>query len=277
MKELREQIEQLKDQLAKGGQPEQLQLLQESVSNLEYAKKQTWEEKQNLSRKFEENRWVSLAKNGMLQFRVNFLKKQKAALEGKLSNVSTELELVYKELAKAKEETAQKQQELDALCSDVASMLQAENDKLHQLESTVLQLEEENTLLKKGVGVSPSSTKSHPTSQTLTEENLTGFVRDALSDPSLMPHGVKAADTLSDGVVLSKLVNRAVPGTIDERVLHAQPQSPEDVLENLTLFLNSAKAIGCNIPNTTLEDIITGDEHKLLQIVTEIERVTKTE
>ena len=58
--ELREQIELLKLQLANGAgsDPEQIKQLQLSISTLEYAKKQTWDEKLSLSKKFNETRWV---------------------------------------------------------------------------------------------------------------------------------------------------------------------------------------------------------------------------
>jgi formiminotetrahydrofolate cyclodeaminase len=58
--ELREQIELLKAQLNNGNStdPEQVKMLQNTIGSLEYAKRQTWEEKVNMSKKFNENRWV---------------------------------------------------------------------------------------------------------------------------------------------------------------------------------------------------------------------------
>jgi hypothetical protein len=50
-----------------------------------------------------------------------------------------------------------------------------------------------------------------------------------------------------------------VGGTIDERVLNLNPSTPEAVVENINLCINSAKAIGCNVNDVTMEDIITGD------------------
>ncbi|KAI9078919.1 hypothetical protein K1719_039068 [Acacia pycnantha] len=49
-----------------------------------------------------------------------------------------------------------------------------------------------------------------------------------------------------DGVLLCKLINVAVPGTIDERAINAKNVlNPWERNENHTLCLNSAKAIGC--------------------------------
>lgn len=47
--------------------------------------------------------------------------------------------------------------------------------------------------------------------------------------------------------MVCKLINRAVPGTIDERVLNTQPTSMDEVEQNNSLSLNSAKAIGCKV------------------------------
>jgi plastin-1 len=60
-------------------------------------------------------------------------------------------------------------------------------------------------------------------------------------------------------ILRSKLINKAVPGTIDERVLNINPSTAEAVMENLNLLINSAKSIGCNMNDITFEDIITGN------------------
>lgn len=73
-------------------------------------------------------------------------------------------------------------------------------------------------------------------------------------------------------MTFSKLINTAVPGTIDERVVNLNPSTPDDVIENINLAINSAKAIGCNMGDMEVEAIVTGDERKLMRIVSEIER-----
>jgi len=69
---------------------------------------------------------------------------------------------------------------------------------------------------------------------------------------------------LSDGCsfmahFLSKLINVAVPGTIDERAINKKRVlNPWQRNENHTLCLNSAKAIGCTVVNIGTQDLVEG-------------------
>lgn len=57
----------------------------------------------------------------------------------------------------------------------------------------------------------------------------------------------------------SKLINVAVPGTIDERAINTKKAlNPWERNENHTLCLNSAKAIGCTVVNIGTQDLIEG-------------------
>lgn len=57
----------------------------------------------------------------------------------------------------------------------------------------------------------------------------------------------------------SKLINVAVPGTIDERAINTKSMlNPWERNENHTLCLNSAKAIGCTVVNIGTQDLIEG-------------------
>lgn len=54
-------------------------------------------------------------------------------------------------------------------------------------------------------------------------------------------------------------MNVAVPGTIDERAINMKEKlNPWERIENHTLFLNSAKAIGCSVVNIGTEDLTFG-------------------
>ncbi|EMS55450.1 Fimbrin-like protein 2 [Triticum urartu] len=62
-----------------------------------------------------------------------------------------------------------------------------------------------------------------------------------------------------DGVLLCKLINLAVPGTIDERAINTKRLlNLWEKNENHTLCLNSAKAIGCTVVNIGTQDLAEG-------------------
>lgn len=62
-----------------------------------------------------------------------------------------------------------------------------------------------------------------------------------------------------DGVLLCKLINLAVPGTIDERAINTKKLlNLWEKNENHTLCLNSAKAIGCTVVNIGTQDLAEG-------------------
>ncbi|KAK9226138.1 hypothetical protein WN943_011185 [Citrus x changshan-huyou] len=66
-------------------------------------------------------------------------------------------------------------------------------------------------------------------------------------------------DLAKDGVLLCKLINVAVPGTIDERAINTKRVlNPWERNENHTLCLNSAKAIGCTVVNIGTQDLVEG-------------------
>lgn len=60
-------------------------------------------------------------------------------------------------------------------------------------------------------------------------------------------------------ICCSKLINVAVPRTIDERAINTKRLlNPWERNENHTLCLNSAKAIGCTVVNIGTQDLIEG-------------------
>lgn len=75
----------------------------------------------------------------------------------------------------------------------------------------------------------------------------------------------------TDGLILCKLINDAVPDTIDERVLNVKPKLNNfQMVENNNIVINSAKAIGCSVVNIGPTDIIEGREHLILGLIWQI-------
>lgn len=77
-----------------------------------------------------------------------------------------------------------------------------------------------------------------------------------------------------DGLLLCKLINKAVPKTIDERALNRGDclKSFFKKQENLVLAINSASAIGCCVVNVGPGDIQDGTKHIMLGLIWQIIR-----
>uniref|UniRef100_F1KY27 Plastin-2 n=1 Tax=Ascaris suum TaxID=6253 RepID=F1KY27_ASCSU len=78
---------------------------------------------------------------------------------------------------------------------------------------------------------------------------------------------------VQDGLILCKLINLAVPETIDERAINKRNLNTYTKLENLTLALMSAQAIGCNIVNIDGDDLSKGKPHLVLGLLWQIIRI----
>eukprot|EP00948_MAST-09A_sp_MAST-9A-sp1_P002551 g2551.t1 len=65
-----------------------------------------------------------------------------------------------------------------------------------------------------------------------------------------------------NGLLLCKLINAAVPGTVDERALNIKKKlNIYEIRENQNLCINAAKAIGCVLANVHAGSLIDGENH----------------
>ncbi|GAB2285216.1 Fimbrin-5 [Dionaea muscipula] len=81
-------------------------------------------------------------------------------------------------------------------------------------------------------------------------------------------------DLVKDGVLICKLINVAVPGTIDERAINTKKVlNPWERNENHTLCLNSAKAIGCTVVNIGTQDLVEGRPHLVMGLISQIIKI----
>ncbi|KAA8526568.1 hypothetical protein F0562_008229 [Nyssa sinensis] len=81
-------------------------------------------------------------------------------------------------------------------------------------------------------------------------------------------------DLAKDGVLLCKLINVAVAGTIDERAINTKGVlNPWERNENHTLCLNSAKAIGCTVVNIGTQDLAEARPHLVLGLISQIIKI----
>ncbi|KAK3101951.1 hypothetical protein FSP39_007580, partial [Pinctada imbricata] len=70
-----------------------------------------------------------------------------------------------------------------------------------------------------------------------------------------------------------KVINEAVPYTIDERAISKSNLNVNRRTGNLILALNSAQSIGCNIENIGNDDLSEGRSHAVLRLVWQIIKV----
>nr|GMD56111.1 fimbrin-1 [Ipomoea batatas] len=152
--------------------------------------------------------------------------------------------------------------------------------------NTYLNLQNRTTS-KSGSSRSPSSflkatttTLLHTISESEKESyvaHINSYLRD---DPFLKqflpidPASNALFDLAKDGVLLCKLINVAVPGTIDERAINIKRVlNPWERNENHTLCLNSAKAIGCTVVNIGNQDLVEGRPHLVLGLISQIIKI----
>ncbi|KAM3382823.1 fimbrin-5 [Capsicum galapagoense] len=107
--------------------------------------------------------------------------------------------------------------------------------------------------------------------------HINSFLRD---DPFLKdflpidPSTDQLFDLAKDGVLFCKLINIAVPGTIDERAINTKKVlNPWERNENHTLCLNSAKAIGCTVVNIGTQDLIEARPHLVVGLISQIIKI----
>ncbi|XP_015169174.1 fimbrin-5 [Solanum tuberosum] len=97
------------------------------------------------------------------------------------------------------------------------------------------------------------------------------FLKDFLP---IDPSGNALFELVKGGVVLCKLINVAVPGTIDERAINTKKVlNPWETNENHTLCLNSAKAIGCTVVNIGTQDLVEARPHLVVGLISQIIKI----
>ncbi|PWA50661.1 actin binding Calponin [Artemisia annua] len=127
---------------------------------------------------------------------------------------------------------------------------------------------------------SPTSTLLHTISES-EKASYVGHINNYLGEDSFLkkflpidPSTNDLFELAKDGVLICKLINVAVPGTIDERAINTKTVlNPWERNENHTLCLNSAKAIGCTVVNIGTQDFIEGRRHLVLGVISQIIKI----
>ena len=91
----------------------------------------------------------------------------------------------------------------------------------------------------------------------------------------LDPNTMDLFGAVGDGILLCKLINKAVPDTVDVRALNIKKRKLNtwEIQENQNLVINAAKAIGCKVVNVHNEDLIKGTPHLILGLIWQIVKI----
>lgn len=89
----------------------------------------------------------------------------------------------------------------------------------------------------------------------------------------LDPESMDLFSAVEDGVLFCKLINAAVPDTVDIRALNIPSRNIYQKIENQNLAINAAKSIGCSVVNVGSQDLIEGQPVLILGIIWQIVRI----
>lgn len=128
-----------------------------------------------------------------------------------------------------------------------------------------------------------SEASSEGTTHSVRQEEQAAFsnwINIKLKDDTDLKHllpldsnGDNLYEAIKDGILLCKIINFSCPDTIDERAINKKNLTLYTKHENLTLALNSAQAIGCNIVNIDAHDLAKGKPHLSLGLLWQIIRI----
>jgi len=108
------------------------------------------------------------------------------------------------------------------------------------------------------------------------------YINDCLrDDPDLKhlklpinPENMDLFNAVKDGILICKLINASIRGTIDERAINKGANlNTFKITENQNLCINSAKAIGCSVVNVGAKDLMEGKVHLVLGLIWQIIRI----
>lgn len=185
--ELREEISKLRDRIAATSEPsrEDVLKMEDLVKDLQIAKKQTWDERQRVSGKFEEERKTNLANKGILDWVMDSMQKGNKEVEQKVQqlqkekdkvlaahkeqrqvvdNIKADLQNKVAQYAKFAEKGKSSESENKALVTAVHGLkekLRQETEKLKALKLQLADVQERQQLEKEGARAQMTALKGN--------------------------------------------------------------------------------------------------------------------
>jgi hypothetical protein len=129
VRELREEIANLRSMLqgvgAGGGaamDPEQMKRMEAMIADLERAKKESWKEKENVSRAYEEERLTNLQARGMMGVVLASLKEENSELKARLQEYDAEKDRLLRQFKGQKTKVGKLKASLEASIQEYSSL-----------------------------------------------------------------------------------------------------------------------------------------------------------
>ncbi len=91
-----------------------------------------------------------------------------------------------------------------------------------------------------------------------------------------MTNSEKLFEKFADGLILAKLINEAVPDTIDLKNLRLENIKTFDAIENNAAVIKGAKDIGCQVSNITPADLSKGTPHLVFGLLWQILKIGRS-
>ncbi|KAI8817992.1 calponin domain-containing protein [Fimicolochytrium jonesii] len=148
--------------------------------------------------------------------------------------------------------------------------------KVREDKGAAKQTGDKQKIVLHGHGENTTHTINEDEKESFTQHINQALARDAhLKDRlPIDPSSMQIFSECKDGLILAKLINDSVPGTIDDRVLNVQKKlNPFHMTENNNVVVNSAKAVGCSVVNIGAQDLIEGREHLILGLIWQIIKI----
>ncbi|KAJ3432049.1 fimbrin-2 [Anaeramoeba flamelloides] len=240
---------------------------------------------------------LNSGQSSMSRFQID----QMNILKKKLEDTELQLEIEQQKNKRAAKQKLQYQKQLKLYKIKLQKLmngnrkLEEENDKLYlvikQLKEEIKNLRQQ---LEEALNIEPqviTETVQEEFEEEIIESNreidiveqmMTDYINKELKYDlelnHLLPIGKTTpdlVDAMRDGLLLCKLVNHIMPGTIDERVINVFEEIDiekhmDAILENHTLCVNSALALGCNVRGISSKDLLNEEEVPCLQLCWEI-------
>ncbi|KAJ3429721.1 fimbrin-1 [Anaeramoeba flamelloides] len=255
-KSLNQKIEQLQDKLKRASKDQQSR---SKFQNDQFNTLQKQNEELQLQLEIEEQ------KKNRCDSKIKDLQKKYRASQNKLKQHSNEIRRLTEENSKLLILIKQLEEEINNLRQQLAEAL--------NLKPIIIKKEKEEPIIEE-----VQSSRDIEVVEQMMAEFINNELKYDLDLNHLLPIGTNTPDLIDamrDGLLLCKLINHCVPETIDERVINTfdeidMERHMDEILENHTLCINSALAIGCNVKGITAKALVNEEENQCLQFCWEI-------